>query len=281
MLDITKIATGLELSSDGIWYGKDSELISYPSEGNVRCFTVEEQSFWFKHRNSCITAAIRNFSPGKDGVIFDIGGGNGYVALALSKAGFQVVLVEPGPVGARYAKGRGLPQVICATTNTAQFISNALPAVGLFDVVEHIEHDDRFLRSMYELIAPGGYLYATVPAYSWLWSKEDEEAGHFRRYTLSQINQSIQQAGFSIVYSTYIFRPLPIPILFFRAIPFRLRAVGNHQLRGNIAKDHQTDPNAYRQILDWLLRPEVEAIQDQKLMSFGGSCLVVAQKTLP
>jgi len=83
-----------------------------------------------------------------------------------------VVLVEPGVAGYFQAQKRKIEHVICATINTAQFKSCSLPAIGLFDVNEHIEDDLDFLMSINGILEKGGYLYATtVPAYSFLWSR--------------------------------------------------------------------------------------------------------------
>ena len=107
MADIQAISTGLTLSEDGIWYASDTETISYPSDGNEACFSVEENSFWFRHRNNCIVSVVNSYPPANKGTIFDIGGGNGFVSSRLANAGFDVALVEPGPTGAYYAKTRG------------------------------------------------------------------------------------------------------------------------------------------------------------------------------
>ncbi|MBL4865055.1 MAG: hypothetical protein JKY67_01610, partial [Pseudomonadales bacterium] len=141
MVDIQSISTGLQLGNNGIWYSADIETINYPSDGNDACFTVEENSFWFKHRNNCIASVVKSFPPENNGTIFDIGGGNGFVSLGLVNSGFNVALVEPGLEGASNAKNRGISNVICATMDTAKFNPNTLPAVGLFDVIEHIEDD--------------------------------------------------------------------------------------------------------------------------------------------
>jgi hypothetical protein len=39
----------------------ESEVISYSEEGNEACFQIEDQSFWFRHRNDCIRELVRNF----------------------------------------------------------------------------------------------------------------------------------------------------------------------------------------------------------------------------
>ena len=214
MISIESIAAGLDLGADGIWRAADPRGVSYPVTGNEECFAIEERSFWFQHRNACIAAAIERHPPIRGEPIFDIGGGNGFVSVALQEMGFEVVLVEPGTSGAMRAKQRGIRTVICATLDAAMFDERALGAVGLFDVIEHLEDEAGSLRSIRRLLKAGGRLYATVPAYQALWSEEDESAGHFRRYTSRSITGSLCSAGFAIEYATYFFRPLPIPIFF-------------------------------------------------------------------
>jgi len=279
MIDIRSIAPDLTLSADGVWCSQSQQEVSYPSDGNESCFQIEESSFWFKHRNACIVAAVTSFPPNDLGPIFDIGGGNGYVSIGLIQAGFDVVLVEPGRAGAVNARKRGVPTVICASTATAGFAPSAMAAVGLFDVVEHIQDDVRFLRSIRGLVKKGGRLYATVPAYSALWSNEDELAGHFRRYTCGSISQAIEQAGFKVQYATYIFRPLPLPILLLRALPHRLGRASPASNTRDITRDHHPGSSIASRALRWLLDGEASKISSKRRMACGGSCLVVACAT--
>ncbi len=61
----------LQLGEDGIYYASESEAISYPEEGNEACFEVEDQSFWFRHRNDCIRELVRSFPPRAIELIFE------------------------------------------------------------------------------------------------------------------------------------------------------------------------------------------------------------------
>src|SRR4029079_4221867 len=99
-------------AADGIWRAREVEPVSYLEGGHALCFECEEGSFWFAHRNHCLRALVRRFPPAR--ALFHIGGGNGRVSTASPDAGFEVVLVEPGTIGARHAAGRGIPTVICA-----------------------------------------------------------------------------------------------------------------------------------------------------------------------
>lgn len=158
MISIESISSRLQKGEDGIWYGPPTVDLSYPTEGYDNCLAVEDASFWFRHRNDCILAAVSGHPPPWNGPIFDIGGGNGFVTQGLARAGFEVVLVEPGRAGAENAKRRGVEPVICATLEGAGFAPGTLPALGLFDVLEHISDGVSFLVSIRDLLVPGGKL---------------------------------------------------------------------------------------------------------------------------
>jgi len=63
MVDIKAISSGLFLADDGIWYSKHKRGISYPEEGNQDFFGIEDNSFWFKHKNKCIVSLANNYPP--------------------------------------------------------------------------------------------------------------------------------------------------------------------------------------------------------------------------
>ena len=277
MLDIESISSGLQLGDDGIWYSLDTDNLSYPSDGNDSCFAIEENSFWFRHRNNCITSVVESHPPENNGTIFDVGGGNGFVSLALANAGFNVALVEPGKVGAANAKKRGVSNVICGTTSTAKLKQDSLPAVGLFDVIEHIEDDLTFLKSVRGLMKKNARLYITVPSYSFLWSAEDVSAGHFRRYSLAGIRNVIELAGFQVEFSSQIFRLLPIPIFFLRSLPHKFGLSKTERIPKKASRDHTVKAGLGLNILESILHSEIKNLNNRKPMSFGGSCLIVAK----
>ena len=221
---------------------------------------------------------VRNYPPREKGPIFDVGGGNGFVAKGLLDAGWDVVLIEPGPSGARNAKKRGLNHVICATTHTANFELGTIPAIGVFDVVEHIENDVEFLKHLWDLLIPGGMLYITVPAYQALWSQEDVEGGHFRRYTLSKLSKKICTSGFRIAYSSYFFSFLPLLIFVFRTLPFRLNIVKKGNNIASMRKDHTAPKGLSNRFLNALMVREQSKIKKKIKISIGASCLVAAEK---
>jgi SAM-dependent methyltransferase len=264
----------LELQ-EGLWRSKSVPQVSYPEGGNNVCLQIEEGSYWFQHRNSCICKAVLGFPPG--GTFYDIGGGNGFVALALQKKGMDVVLVEPGP-GAKAAAGRGIGKVVAATFEGAGFARHSLNSAGAFDVIEHIRDDRAFLSSIRESLVPGGRFYCTVPACPMLWSGHDATAGHFRRYSRRTLTAALEAAGFEIEFLTGFFSWLVLPILAFRVLPFRM-GLGRRTVTGSVESvraDHRLPPGMAGlagRIQAW----EIGRLARRKPIPVGASLLCVAR----
>jgi len=270
-LDLTLFADGLQRSPDGVWRGRGTEPVSYPAAGNTDCFAIEDSSFWFAHRNACLLAVLRQFPT--VGPFFDIGGGNGCVAAALQSEGsLPVVLVEPGADGIGHARARGLRTVVQATLKEARFPDGSLPAIGLFDVMEHMDDEQGFLCEIRRCLAADGRIYLTVPAGRWLWSDADVQAGHFRRYTFASLRRALERAGFRPLFMSKMFSPLPLPLFLCRSLPslfgHRRQPVGSssrqHRSRGRMLMEH---------VWYW----ELARLARRRSIPCGTSCLAVAE----
>ena len=276
-LDLRRFAPSLTLDEAGIWVSDRTGAVSYPADGHAACFQVEEQSFWFQHRNAVLVSVMRRLPP-PTGLVFDVGGGNGFVARALQNAGWVTTLVEPGRVGAANARSAsGVANVVCARLEDVGFRSGSLPAIGLFDVVEHVEDDKRMLADVRDLLMPEGRVFVTVPAYSWLWSTEDDDAGHFRRYTASTLAAAFAAAGLAVEYITYFFSMLPLPILLLRSLPSKLG------LRRRVTSERTLQEHGGRGSQSWLMRTLLG--REQKVLAaggrlrFGSSIVAVARRS--
>jgi len=249
-------------------------IINYPENGHANCLQLEDQSYWFQHRNNCILAIIHRFPP--SGAILDIGGGNGFVAQRIIAEGFSTVLIEPGAVGAFNAKQfRKIPDVINASFEDTNFEDGSVSAVGLFDVLEHIE-EEIFLAKIWKALKPNGLVYLTVPAHDWLWSYSDVYAGHLRRYNAEMI-QKLLGEKFTLKFFSYTFSALLLPIFLFRALPYRIKPNSKHGLLSrNI--EFGTESGFVVKSINWFLDREYKQLQTGKKIPFGTSCLIVLEK---
>jgi len=257
---------------NGIYSADSNRELSYPKEGNDIYFNIENESFWFKHRNDCIISLVKKHSPNQP--FFDIGGGNGFVSVGLHAENIETVLIEPGIHGCMNAKARGIKNIICSTLEESGCNKNSLPAIGLFDVVEHIENDKQFISSEYNYLQDNGFVYITVPSYQFLWSYEDVSAGHFRRYTRKQLERLLEKEGFKIHFSSYFFSFLVLPIWLKRSLVFL------KSKQKSVENDHKSSNKIISGILQFFLTLEKSKINKLSKIKFGSSCIVVAQKTL-
>jgi hypothetical protein len=262
-------------AQDDVWRSPEVTAISYPPEGNEACFQIEEQSFWFQHRNVLIESLVGNYS-GRS-VFFDVGGGNGYVTKGLQDADVTAVLVEPGGQGVMNARKRGVKHVVQSLWTPEIVRAECTEAIGLFDVVEHIQDDVGFLKGVHQTLTPDGLVFITVPALHSLWSYEDVYAGHFRRYRLGELQRLLIRTGFKVEYSSYFFSMLPLPIFALRSVPSFLgwRKAPNTE---SIRNEHTAAKGIAGRMMDRWLQWEQGRVAALKSICTGSSCVIVGRK---
>ncbi len=97
------------------------------------------------------------------------------------------------------------------------------------------------------------------------WSKEDDIAGHFRRYSLNEINTLLIESGYTVEFISYFFLNTCVYRYFlFRTIP---TVLGLYK-RANIGA-HKSKRNSLNSILSVLLGFEEKKIQKIEKKSNG------------
>ena len=269
------LASGnLDFAHDGIWYARGHQDLRYLEQDDTDWLLIEEKSFWYQHRSKLFVEIAKQYPPSSE--IFEVGAGHGVVSIALQNAGFRVIAVEPTINWARYARERGVKEVVCATLENSGFAAGTLPNVGMFDVLEHIPNDMEYLRYVRSLMKTGGRFYCAVPAHNFLWSSEDEHGGHCRRYALGDLCHKMGVAGFAIEYRTYYMWPLVLPILLLRSLPTALR-LRSARTPGTSQREHCLQPGMVSRVITRLLAEELKTIATGGRVRFGASCMVVAK----
>ncbi|MGH7366875.1 MAG: class I SAM-dependent methyltransferase, partial [Candidatus Rokuibacteriota bacterium] len=138
--------------------------------------------WWFLGRRAVILAEMARRLPAGRGRLAELGCGSGGMLEALARFG-TAVGVETDPVLRERARERGLDVRAGALPDAIPLEIGGWDAVCLFDVLEHVDDEAGTLGACGRLLVPGGWLFVTVPAYAWLWSRHDELLGHRRRYT--------------------------------------------------------------------------------------------------
>ena len=174
------------------------------------------EHWWWRVRERILLARIRQLAGTRAGSlrILDIGCGAGLFFDALSALG-DVEGIE-SEADAVSQSGRWRDRIHLGTLET---YTSAEPfdVILVLDVVEHIDAPLAFLRRVPELLAPGGHVIVTVPAFDWLWTSHDDLNHHVRRYTTGELRRLVDAAGLQTLETRYLFQSLVIPKLAVRA----------------------------------------------------------------
>ena len=177
---------------------------------------IEKKSFWYFFRKKIVFSLIKKNFEKKE--IVDIGSGSGINTSYFNQKGYKTLSIEPTYNLALNQIKNKIENVYCfdILKEIPKQTTEIFPNIALLDVLEHIEKDEVFLKKLFLLLERDGYLLITVPAFNFLWTSEDKIAGHYRRYTIPKIKELLNKNGFKVIYSSYFFSFLVLPILLFR-----------------------------------------------------------------
>ncbi|HCG00264.1 MAG TPA: hypothetical protein DEV93_06930 [Chloroflexi bacterium] len=94
------------------------------------------------------------------------------------------------------------------------FRSRDLDTAVCLNVLEHVEDDVHALQNISHSLAPGARICLLVPVNKWLFGPMDAIDHHYRRYTKSELNLKVREAGLTVEHQNY-FNLLGIPAWFF------------------------------------------------------------------
>jgi len=193
--------------------------VSFPSDWyNPEVANVEAEGIWAETRALRIQEFLKENGIR---VIWEVGSGNGNVAIPLRKSGIAVIGIEPLRSGVEGLASNGFA-AYWGTLEDLAFPDASIEAIGIFDVLEHLEQPEIVMTEIRRVLKPGGLLITTVPANQWLFSDFDLSIGHFRRYSRKSLQKLLVQNGFSSNKIQYIFLALILPALILRTIPYKL-----------------------------------------------------------
>jgi len=105
-----------------------------------------------------------------------------------------------------------------------------IDSVICFNVLEHIEQDEKPLKKIFDLLEPGGRLLLLVPSHPWLYGSLDQHLGHYRRYGMRELKNKLEAVGFKIIFLTY-FNRIGILGWFLNSKILRKKRLPSFQLR--------------------------------------------------
>lgn len=163
---------------------------------------IQTRHWWYEGRRRIIASIIARLPLPARPKIFEAGCGTG-ANLNMLKSYGTVDGMEPHDFGREYAIK------ISGCDIRKGFLPADIPfqgpydLIGAFDVIEHVGDDRGSLKALHTITAPGGYALFTVPAWMFLWSQHDVINHHKRRYTRPVFVSLLEQAGYTVVFSSY------------------------------------------------------------------------------
>ncbi len=171
---------------------------------------AEDRHWWYRGRRTVLSRAIADLGLPRPARVLDAGCGSGRNMVELARLG-PVTGVELSKTSVLLARAREAGDVIEGSVLAMPFDSASFDLAVSLDVIEHLQEDVDALRELRRVVAPGGSLLVTVPAYGWLWSGHDEINHHHRRYTRRSLQLAAEQAGWKQTRTTY-FNSLLLPV---------------------------------------------------------------------
>jgi SAM-dependent methyltransferase len=157
---------------------------------------LEESHWWFRGRRTVYLGLLRQHLAGtRPRNVLDLGCGVGGFLAGLSALGERVVPTDLDRESLGFCKQRGFPLGVVSNGYALPFADAAFELVCLFDALEHIPDEGRALAEVARVLAPGGRVAVSVPAYPFLFANNDRVARHCRRYTRASLARALEAAG--------------------------------------------------------------------------------------
>jgi SAM-dependent methyltransferase len=162
---------------------------------------TESRHWWFAGRRKILSRLIVELRLPTNAKLLEVGSGTGGNLQMLSAFGHVSAMEMDATARSICSQKTGgwfdVRPGFCP--NDIPFAGEKFDLICMLDVLEHIDEDVQTLIALKALLADGGRILITVPAYRWLWSAHDEFLHHKRRYSSAEFRQKIANAGFHLV----------------------------------------------------------------------------------
>jgi len=233
-------------------------------------YQLEEKHWWFSGRRFLVKKLLKKyFANNKKISILDAGCGTGLLDEELKKENFnyQIVGVDSSTEAVNFSRKRG-NEIFLSSLEDCPFSAQTFDVILLLDVIEHVPDEKVILTEMERLLKPNGLIIVFVPALRWWWSQQDVFLGHYRRYTVSSLNNLFVNKNWSVLSSGYFNFFLSLPILIVR----KLTSIFHWT-----QKDEITRASSINSILSRLFKIELKLLSFIKF-PFGVSAYSVIKK---
>jgi SAM-dependent methyltransferase len=163
---------------------------------------LEDHHWWFEGRRRAVLPLVAQALSGCERPrVLEVGCGTGGNLAALERELPRVralgLDVDPGALA--LCAGRGLgASLVRADGTRLPLADGSVDLILALDVIEHFDDEAALLREFRRVLAAGGRLVASVPAYPALWSPHDAFLHHRRRYRSGQLERALERSGLRV-----------------------------------------------------------------------------------
>jgi SAM-dependent methyltransferase len=238
---------------------------------------LEREHWWFKARLEILEQITHQLSIkiNNNPKILNAGAATGATSVMLKKYG-DVLSLEYDKDCAEYLSEILDEEVLNNSLTNLPLDKQSLDLVCAFDVIEHIEEHEKAIQEINRVLKCNGYIFLTVPAFNFLWSKHDDINHHFRRYRINELKKILNKNGFTIEYSSYFNFFLFLPIFFIRLFS---KLLPNKKRDESTGSDFEKfNSNLLNKFLYKIFLSESALLKRKIKLPFGVSALVIAKK---
>jgi ubiquinone/menaquinone biosynthesis C-methylase UbiE len=243
-------------------------------------YETEEKLWWFAGMREISAALLDEFCRADFESILDIGCGTGLNLEWLKRYGKPQSIkgLDFEALALQFCRARGSNHLIQASATDLPFPLEHFDLVTSFDVLVQLpgeKADARAIAEMFRTLKPGGIAFVRAAAYRWMFSGHDRAVNTQRRYSLPELSQKLEAAGFTILRKTYA-NTLMFPAAVLRRLV--LKKIG--------LADPDSDVKPFPPSLEWLNRTLTRAMllearflkKRGRSLPFGLSAICVVRK---
>lgn len=189
-------------------------------------YRLERSHWWFVARGEMLMAHLGQIFEGRKSLkILNIGTATGRTSELLAQFG-EVTSLEYDEDCCQFVRQEVGIAVEQGSILDLRFADETFDLVCAFDVIEHVDDDNKAVAEMHRVAKRGGVISVSVPAFMFLWSQHDVVNHHFRRYRsaeLSKLFEQLRQSNklFHSYFNFWLFFPIAVFRLIAKLLPER------------------------------------------------------------
>lgn len=239
---------------------------------------VQRSHWWYQARAEILQAILHEFlKPTRARHLLDLGCGPGGMRPMLSRFG-RLVSTDFTFDALQFCKAQQLDYLVAADGMRLPFRDERFEAACAFDVIEHLQDDAQAAGELHRVLKPRGIAVVTVPAFQFLWGRQDIVSHHIRRYDAPALRRLFTVAHFDVLklsyFNTFLFPPIAAVRL-----TYRLLGLNRGKATGDLQSDFSMPHRGWLNELPRRIFAAEKNLLLRRDFPCGVSLLCVAQKS--